>query len=279
MPAEIISGTALADDILKEARQKISSLGEKPSLAILMVGDDNASKMYAQMKQRVCAMAGINPQWWQFRENAREQEVIDKIQLLNADKGTNGILVQLPLPQSMDRNNILRSISPAKDVDGLTPLNLGLLALGVEGLVSCTPLGIIKLIESTGAKIEGKNCCIVNHSVLIGRPLSQLLLNRNATVAVCHKFTKNLSEFTQKADILITAAGVPGLITREMVKGGAIVIDAGIARKDGRVSGDVDFDGVKEVAGFITPVPGGVGPMTIACLILNTVKAAEIQRK
>ena len=184
-----------------------------------------------------------------------------------------------PKPDGGDEEAILEEISPLKDVDGFTAFNLGLLALNQEGIVSCTALGILKLIESTGTKLEGKNACIVNHSVVVGRPLSQLLLNRNATVTVCHAATKDLASFTKNADLLITAVGKPGLIKAEMVKPGAIVIDAGISRQGEKTLGDVEFEAVKQVASFITPVPGGVGPMTVACLMQNTVTLAAMQAK
>ncbi len=275
MPANLIDGNKLANQILEKVKKEAAGLKQKPCLAVIMGGENPASQLYVQKKQQACKQVGIESKLFSFPESVAEQELIEKIQELNDDSAVSGVLVQLPLPKHINRNNVLQTISPAKDVDGFTAENLGKLALGIEEMVSCTASGIIKLIESTGTKLEGKNCCIVNHSIVVGRPLMQLLLNRNATVSICHEFTKNLSEFTKKADVLISAVGIAGLIKKEMVKVGAIVIDAGIARNGKKVVGDVDFDAVKEVASFITPVPGGVGPMTVACLLENTVKAAR----
>ncbi len=279
MPAKLIDGKGIAAKVLEAAKSRVSGLSFKPVLAVVLVGEDPASKLYVQKKQDACENVGIESKLVSFPETISQQDLIAKIEALNSDESVNGILVQLPLPKGLDRNAVLETVSPSKDVDGFTAENLGLLALGVEEMVSCTPKGIIKLIESTGTDLKGKNCCIVNHSIVVGRPLAQLFLNRNATVSIIHQFTKDLSEFTKNADVVITAAGVSDLIKADMVKDGAIVIDAGIARKNGKLVGDVDFEAVKEVASFITPVPGGVGPMTVACLIDNTIVAAENQRR
>lgn len=277
MPAKLIDGKKLSEEILARARERVSKLKQKPVLAVVLVGDSPASQLYVEKKRQACEKVGVQSKLYSLCESASQEEVVAKVKELNSDSSVSGILVQLPLPKNFDRNQVLEAISSAKDVDGFSAENLGKLALGVEETVSCTASGIIKMIESTGTDLKGKNCCIVNHSIVVGRPLAQLLLNRNATVSVCNEFTKNLAEFTKKADVLITAAGVPGLIKKEMVKPGAIVIDAGIARDGKKVVGDVEFDSVKEIASAITPVPGGAGPMTIACLIENTVNAAENQ--
>ncbi len=279
MPAKIIDGSALAKRLLAKARQAVQGLGSQPTLAVILAGSNDASKLYVKKKEEACAQLGIGFRLFAFPKSASGQEIIRKVTELNNDRDVSGILVQLPLPKGIDSNSVLRAIDPLKDVDGFAPMNEGLLALGIEEMVSCTPLGILNILESERINLEGKNCCIINHSVVVGRPLAQLLLNRNATVTVCHKFTKNLSGFTKKADVLITAAGVPGLIKGKMVKKGAFVIDAGIAKKDGKILGDVDFNSVKKVAGYLTPVPGGVGPMTVACLMYNIVKAAQLQRR
>lgn len=278
LSAQLIDGKKQSSEILSKVKKEISSLQKRPVLAVILVGENPASKLYIEKKQQACAEVGIESKLFSFPENVAEQELLEKIQGLNDDSSVSGILVQLPLPENINRNNVLQSIAPSKDVDGFTAENLGKLALGIEEMVSCTAMGIIKLIESTSTKLEGKNVCVVNHSIVVGRPLAQLLLNRNATVAVCHKFTKNLSEFTKNADVLISATGVAGLIKKGMVKEGAVVIDAGIARNGDTVVGDIDFNAVKEIASFITPVPGGVGPMTVACLMENTLKAAKNQR-
>ena len=278
MPAKIIDGKKISEAILAELKKQVSELKEngiQPCLAVLLVGNNTASALYVQKKEAACNALGIKSIKIELEETATEKALLQKIKELNENSEVHGILVQLPLPKQIERNKVLQSIAPEKDVDGFTAENLGMLALGIEELVSCTALGIIKLIDSTGIELKGKNCCIVNHSIVVGRPLMLLLLNRNATVVVCHEFTKNLSDFTKSADVLISAVGMPSLIKKEMVKQGAIVIDAGIARFEGKVVGDVDFNSVKGTASFITPVPGGVGPMTVACLMLNTVKAAE----
>lgn len=279
MAAKIIDGKALAEKVLEGAKARASKLDAKPVLAVVLVGENPASQIYIEKKRQACEKTGIDSKLFSFCETVSQKEVLEKIKELNEDNSVNGILVQLPLPKGFDRNKLLEAVSPAKDVDGFTAENLGKLALGEEKMVSCTASGIVKLIESTGVSLKGKNCCIVNHSIVVGRPLVQLLLNRDATVSICHQFTTHLNEFTANADVLVTAAGVPSLIQTDMVKKNAVVIDAGIAKNDGKVVGDVEFDSVKKIASFITPVPGGVGPMTVACLIENTVKAAENQRK
>ncbi|MAG22174.1 MAG: bifunctional methylenetetrahydrofolate dehydrogenase/methenyltetrahydrofolate cyclohydrolase [Candidatus Diapherotrites archaeon] len=277
MPAKLIDGKAIAEQVLSKVKAVTAKLQKKPTLAVVLVGDNNASELYVRKKQEACEKVGINSKLVSSCGTVSEEDILKQIEELNNDSAVNGILVQLPLPKQVDRNKVLEAISPAKDVDGFTAENLGKLALGIEEFVSCTASGIVKLIESTGTNLEGKNVCVVNHSIVVGRPLVQLLLNRNATVSVCHKFTKNLSEFTKNADVVVTAAGVPNLIKGDMIKQGAIVIDAGIIRDDKKLVGDIDFDSVKEIASHITPVPGGVGPMTVACLIENTLKAAKLQ--
>ncbi|MDP6670389.1 MAG: bifunctional 5,10-methylenetetrahydrofolate dehydrogenase/5,10-methenyltetrahydrofolate cyclohydrolase [archaeon] len=277
MPAKLIDGKKLSEEILAKVGKRVSKLKQKPVLAVVLVGNSPASQLYVEKKRQACEKVGVQSKLYSFCESVSQEEVVAQVKELNSDKSVNGILVQLPLPKNFDRNTVLEAVSPAKDVDGFSAENLGKLAIGVEEMISCTASGIIKMIESTGTELKGKNCCIVNHSIVVGRPLTMLLLNKNATVSVCHQFTKNLSEFTKNADVLITATGIPGLIKKEMVKEGAIVIDAGIARVGKKVVGDVEFDSVKEIASAITPVPGGAGPMTIACLIENTVKAAENQ--
>ncbi|MCX6798876.1 MAG: bifunctional 5,10-methylenetetrahydrofolate dehydrogenase/5,10-methenyltetrahydrofolate cyclohydrolase [Candidatus Diapherotrites archaeon] len=278
MACKIVDCKGISEKMLNEAKQAARTLKKKPKLAVVLVGDDAASKVYVQRKQLACEHVGIGFQLFSFPAVVSEREVLEKVRQLNADKSVNGILVQLPLPSNLDRNKILGAINPIKDVDGFTPFNMGALALGMEEFVGCTPLGIMKILEAEGVNIEGKHCCIVNHSIVVGRPVAQLLLNRNATVTVCNKYTKNLAACTKKADILITAVGLPGLIKGRMIKKGAFVIDAGIAKKEGKIAGDVDFNSAKRVAGYLTPVPGGVGPMTVACLMHNTVNAALLQK-
>lgn len=282
MAAKIIDGDTIAAGLLQETKKKIDELKEKsvsPKLSVILVGESPASEIYVGKKKIACETLGVEFELLRFKETITEKEILETINELNLDFGTHGILVQLPLPKHIDKAKIISAVSPLKDVDGFTAFNLGLLCHGKEEIVSCTALAILKLIESTGQEIEGKDACIVNHSIVVGRPLSQLLLNRGATVTVCHAGTKDLGFFTKQADILVTAVGKPGLIKAEMVKPGAIVIDGGIAKENGKTKGDVDFDSAKEIASFITPVPGGVGPMTVACLMHNLAVLAEIQRK
>ncbi len=280
MPAKIIDGKKLAESILVQAKEAVARLKAKkiePCLAVLLVGENPASLLYVEKKEAACNVVGIKSKKITLDENIVEEVLLEKIRELNSDASIHGVLVQLPLPRHLDSARIINSILPEKDVDGFTATNLGKLALGIEELVSCTPKGIIKLVESTGIPIEGKNCCIVNHSIIVGKPLALLLLNRNASVSVCHKFTKNLEAETKRAEILITAVGKKSLIKKTGIKKGAIVIDAGIFLENGKAFGDVDFEEAKQLAGFITPVPGGVGPMTVACLMENTVIACKKQ--
>lgn len=282
MAAKIIDGKKISESIIADVKKQVFELkakGINPCLAVLLAGNNPASSFYVKKKQEACALAGIESRLFCFNETVSEKELLEQVAELNADKSVHGILVQLPLPKHVDFVKIINSVAPKKDVDGFTAANIGNLALGIEELASCTPKGIIKLIESTGVQIEGKNCCIVNHSIVVGKPLALLLLNRNATVSVCNKFTKKLEAETRRADILITAVGKKGLIGKSGIKKGAIVIDAGIFIENSRTFGDVDFEQAKQQASFITPVPGGVGPMTVACLMENTVIACKKQTK
>lgn len=275
--AKIISGEELAKKIREKIKKEVAKLELKPCLAVILVGENPASKIYTDLKEKACKEVGIVSKKFEFGEGTEERCVIDKITELNEDAEVDGILVQLPLPKKFEANKIVNSISPDKDVDGLHPLNLGKLSTKEEGIVPCTPKGIIKLIENEKIKLEGKEIVIINHSRVIGRPLVNLLLNRDATVSVCHVKTKDLKKHTEKADIIITATGVPKLISAEMVKEGAVVIDAGFSKKGKKNVGDVDFEGVKEKAS-ITPVPGGVGPMTLAMLLENCVELYKKRR-
>ncbi len=278
MPATELNGKKLASQIEESLKPRIEALekaGKKPGLAVVLVGSDPASRLYVSKKREACKRLGIHSEEFRFPESVSGEELIKKVRELNEKKEIHGILVQLPLPGGIDSAKAIESIAPEKDVDGFSSKNMGLLALGKEGLVSCTARGVIKLIESTGKKIKGSNACVVGHGKTVGLPLSIMLLNRNATLTVCDRFTKCLESETKKADILISCAGVPSLVGGEMVKEGAIVIDVGINRVMGKLVGDVDFECAKKKAAFITPVPGGVGPMTVACLMENTVIAAE----
>jgi methylenetetrahydrofolate dehydrogenase (NADP+)/methenyltetrahydrofolate cyclohydrolase len=280
MGAKIIDGKLLAATLRASLKNRIASLaarGHRPGLAAILVGDDAASRVYVRNKARACEDTGARSEVHEFPADAAESALIGRIAALNADRAVHGILVQLPLPPHLDANRVLDTIAPAKDVDGFHAVNLGALVQGRPGFVPGTPAGVMKLIEHAGVELAGKQAVIVGRSNIVGKPLALLLLHRDATVTICHSRTKDLAAVTRQADVLIAAAGRPKLVTAAMVKAGACVIDVGINRlADGRLAGDVDFEGVREVAGSITPVPGGVGPMTIAMLISNTVRAAEI---
>lgn len=279
--AKLIEGKIVSQNILEDLAKEISSLDaeKKPSLAVIIVGEDPASKIYVNLKKKKAHELGIDSKVIEMQENVSEQELLDKIDSLNNDENINAILVQLPLPKHIDTNKVIEKISPIKDVDCFHPYNMGRIATGNEPYVyPCTPKGILRLLKEYNIDIEGKNAVVVGRSNIVGRPLAQMLLNENATVTICHSRTRNLKEITQTADILISAVGVPNLITKEMVKDGAVVIDVGMNRTDdGKLTGDVEFSGVMEKASFITPVPGGVGPMTICSLMQNTFDLYKIQ--
>ena len=278
--AAIIDGKALAAEVERESLARAKKLAEKgivPGLATLLVGENPASQMYIRLKHSACSRAGIRSENVLLPESSTEEEIIAKIQELNQREDVNGILLQLPLPGGLNPQRAMMSILPKKDVDGFHPLNMGSLLLGVERLVPCTPLGIIYALERLDIRLEGAEVVIVGHSNVVGKPLAAMMLNRNATVQVCHVFTRDLAEHTRDAEILVVAAGVPGLIRKEMVRPGAYVFDVGINRVGDRTVGDVEYEAVSEIAGAITPVPGGVGPLTVAMLLRQTLKAAEEQ--
>ena len=245
-----------------------------------MVGDDSASQIYVRNKSKVCNEIGIEFDEYLLPEKTQQKELLELIEKLNNDKTINGILLQSPIPKHLDINEAFRTISPEKDVDGFHPTNVGKLVLGQDTFISCTPFGIMKIFEDYNIDLEGKNAVVIGRSNIVGKPMSQCLLNKNATVTICHSRTKNLAEVTKQADVVVAAIGKPCFVTADMVKKDAIVIDVGINRgEDGKIKGDVDFENVKEKASYITPVPGGVGPMTIAMLMTNVVKAAKEQNK
>ena len=276
----IIDGKALAAGVETETAQRVKKLERKgivPGLATVLVGENPASQMYIRLKHSACTRVGIRSENVVLPLNSTEEDLIEKIMELNGRADISGILLQLPLPDGRSPRKAMMSILPEKDVDGFHPVNMGALLLGAEKLVPCTPRGIIYALEKMGHKLEGAEAVIVGHSNVVGKPLAAMLLNRNATVQVCHVFTRDLAEHTRDAEILVVAAGVPGLIKREMVREGAVVFDVGINRVGDKTVGDVDFEAVKEVASAITPVPGGVGPLTVAMLLDQTVSAAENQ--
>ena len=279
MPAKIIDGKKIADKILNEIKSKIKNLKQKPGLAIVLVGDNPASEIYVNFKEKTCKEVGFYCERYNLDKNTSGYDLLKLINELNQKANLHGILVQLPLPRKIDEHLIVNAILPHKDVDGFTPANLGSLLSEKTIIAPATARAVLHLIESTGTEIEGKNAVVVGRSVIVGKPTAIMLLEKNATVEICHSKTKNLSEHAKKADILVVAVGKPKLITKNMVKEGAVVIDVGINRIGNKVVGDVDFDAVREVAGYITPVPGGVGPMTIAMLLDNTLKAMEIYQR
>lgn len=274
MSAEILNGTNLAKRIRTDIRSKLKKLKIKPGLAVIQVGDDPASNIYIKHKQRDCNKVHFHSEVHRLSAETNQQDIINRVNELNNRIDIHGVLVQMPLPHSIDEQAVIDTIASNKDVDGLTPQNLGNLFINREYITPCTPTGIIKLIELTGETIEGKSAVCIGRSQLVGKPIGMMLLNRNATVTYCHSRTNNLSEVTKQADILIAAVGKPEFITGEMVKPNAIVIDVGINTIEDRLFGDVKFDEVNQVAGYITPVPGGVGPLTRAMLLENTLKLA-----
>ena len=278
MPALRIDGKTLSAELKEKLKVRVLALkkrGITPGLAVILVGEDEASKIYVRNKEKGCDEIGVKSFSYRLPATASQEELEELIKKLNADESVNGILVQLPLPKGLDEQKALSLIDAKKDVDGFHIENMGKLLIGAEGVVACTPKGAMYMIRSTGIELSGKHAVVVGRSNIVGKPMSVLLLNANCTVTTCHSRTKNLADFTKTADILVAAVGKPKFITADMVKEGAVVIDVGINRVDGKVVGDVDYDAVSEVAGYITPVPGGVGKMTIAMLLDNTVEAAE----
>ncbi len=278
MRAARIDGKQIAQQVRDDIQREVAARSAKgvPGLAVVLVGDDPASQIYVRNKRKMCEAVGIYSEEYRLPETAKESEVLERIEALNQNPKIHGILVQLPLPKEIDSRRVLDAVSPDKDVDGFHYLNVGKLVANRPGFVSCTPLGVIELLDRSKIEISGANAVVVGRSDIVGKPTALLLLHRNATVTICHSRTRDLAAVCREADILIAAIGKPQFITKDMVKPGAAVIDVGINRlPDGRLVGDVDFEGVSEVAGAITPVPGGVGPMTIAMLLLNTLQSVK----
>ena len=275
----IIDGVLSSQSLRKKIKEEIENNNLTPTLAVIQVGDNKASTIYVRNKKRACEEVGINFIGINFPDTISQENVIEEIQRLNNDISVNGILVQLPLPPHLDEGIIINEIAPVKDVDGLTYTNVGNLVLENECLTSCTPMGVMELLKMYNVDLQGKDACIVGRSNLVGKPLIQLLLQQNATVSVCHSKSKNMKDYTKHADVLIVAAGHPNLITKDMVKDGVVVIDVGINKENDSLCGDVDFKEVSKKASLITPVPGGVGPMTVASLLNNVVKAYKIQNR
>lgn len=279
MPAKIINGLEIAKRKRGEIAAGVEQLkknGVTPGLAVVLVGNNHASRTYVTNKQKACQEVGMYSLLIEFPEEVSEAELLAKIQTLNEDSSIHGILVQLPLPKHIDEIKVIEAISPAKDVDGFHPINVGRMMTGQDAFLPCTPYGVMVMLEETGIEIPGKNVVVVGRSNIVGKPSGQLFLNKDATVTYCHSKTKNIKEHTSKADILVSAVGKANFIRAEHVKEGAVVIDVGMNRnEEGKLCGDVSFEEVAEKAGFITPVPKGVGPMTITMLLANTLKAAQ----
>ncbi|MDF2568092.1 MAG: methenyltetrahydrofolate cyclohydrolase/5,10-methylenetetrahydrofolate dehydrogenase [Oscillospiraceae bacterium] len=281
--AKIIDGKVVSTKVRQEVKEEVEKLNQQGinvGLAVVIVGKDPASRIYVNSKKKACAEIGIYSEEYALDESITEQELLTLVEKLNHDTKINGILVQSPLPKHINENRIVEAISPLKDVDAFHAQNVGKIMIGDFDFLPCTPSGCIDLIESTGTEISGKNCVVIGRSNIVGKPMAMLLLHKNGTVTICHSKTRNLAEVCRQADILVAAVGVPNLVKKDMVKQDAVVIDVGMNRlEDGSLCGDVDFEGVSQVASYITPVPGGVGPMTIATLMKNTVTAAKIQSR
>lgn len=277
--ATIMDGKALSLKLKEQMKQRIAQLkqqGINPKLVVVLVGDNSASQVYVRNKHKSCGEVGIESEVITMPEQTTQQELLEVVERLNQDETVDGILVQLPLPKQIDEKTVLRSILPEKDVDGFHPVNVGLLSIGDECFAPATPSGIIAMFQEYGIDIAGKNCVVIGRSNIVGKPMAALLLKNNATVTICHSKTENLASYTRRADVVIVATGRRHTLTAEMVKEGAVVVDVGMNRNEqGKLCGDVDYEEVKEKASFITPVPGGVGPMTITELLENTIQAAQ----
>ena len=277
--AMLIDGKKIAQQVEAEVREELAKIGFSPNLIVIRVGNDPASEVYVRNKARKAKELGLRGTELIFDESMSEADLLGHIDRLNRDEDVDGILVQLPLPPQIDSKKVIRAIDPRKDVDGFHPINVGLLHLGQPSLVPCTPAGVMRLIASTGTRIEGARAVVIGRSDIVGKTVAALLLRESATVTICHSRTRDLPAVAREADILVAAIGKPRFVTANMIKRGALVIDVGINRVDGKLAGDVDFENVRELASWITPVPGGVGPMTIAMLMSNTVTAAKGRRR
>lgn len=277
--ATIMDGKALSLKLKEQMKQRIAQLkqqGINPKLVVVLVGDNSASQVYVRNKHKSCGEVGIESEVITMPEQTTQQELLEVVERLNQDETVDGILVQLPLPKQIDEKTVLRSILPEKDVDGFHPVNVGLLSIGDECFAPATPSGIIAMFQEYGIDIAGKNCVVIGRSNIVGKPMAALLLKNNATVTICHSKTEDLASYTRRADVVVVATGRRHTLTAEMVKEGAVVVDVGMNRNEqGKLCGDVDYEEVKEKASFITPVPGGVGPMTITELLENTIQAAQ----
>lgn len=277
--ATILDGKKLSKQILDDLTIELSKLDKKPSLTVIQVGDNPASEIYVNIKKKTAERIGIVSNVLKYPETLSEAELLEKIKELNNDKDVNAILVQLPLPKHINSKNVIQAISPKKDVDGFHPENVGKISIGIEPWAyPCTPKGVMRLLAEYKIELDGKHVVIVGRSNIVGRPLAQMALNKNATVTICHSHTKNLSDITKTADILISAVGVKNIIKKEMIKNNSVIVDVGITKDGGKIFGDVDFEKVLDVVSFVSPVPGGVGPMTIASLMVNTFELYKLTK-
>ncbi len=274
----LIDGKAVSLAVKERVRDEIAANGLKIGLAVVIVGNNQASRVYVNNKKKACEFCGITSYEYALPEETTEEQLLELVDTLNGNKNVNGILVQLPLPEQIDEKKIIEHISPEKDVDAFNAVNVGKIMIGDYAFLPCTPAGVMELIHSTGTEVSGKECVVMGRSNIVGKPMAMLLLHENGTVTVCHSRTKNLAEVCRRADILVAAVGKAGFVTADMVKDGAVVIDVGMNRNaEGKLCGDVDFDNVAPKCSYITPVPGGVGPMTIAMLMENTLRAKKLQ--
>jgi len=279
MTAEIINGREIAEKIKQMVKITVEEIQEKhhtqPNITTIKIGEDPASNLYLKLRDKACEKVGINSEHVFYSTKVEETEVINKIHELNQDPEVHGILIQFPVPEHISQDDLVNAIDPKKDVEGLTPYNMGKTLLGDETIIPCTPLAVLKIIEHEKIPLKGKDITVINHSNIVGKPLAALFLNRNATVTVCHIFTKDLKRHTEKADIIVTAAGVKELIKKELIREGCFIIDVAIITSDDGICGDVDLKDVRAKAGKVTPVPGGVGPVTVACSLLNMIKTYQ----
>ncbi|MBD5082389.1 MAG: bifunctional methylenetetrahydrofolate dehydrogenase/methenyltetrahydrofolate cyclohydrolase FolD [Ruminococcaceae bacterium] len=274
----IIDGKAVSQSVKERVRDEIAEKGLKIGLAVIIVGNNQASRVYVNNKKKACEFCGITSYEYALPEETTEEQLLELVETCNADKNINGILVQLPLPSQINEKTVIEHIDPNKDVDAFHAVNVGKIMIGEYSFLPCTPAGIMELIHSTGTEVSGKECVVIGRSNIVGKPMGMLLLHENGTVTICHSKTKNLAEVCRRADILVAAVGKAGFVTSDMVKDGAVVIDVGMNRNaDGKLCGDVDFENVAPKCSYITPVPGGVGPMTIAMLMENTLRAKMLQ--
>lgn len=281
--SNLIDGKKISAQVKEQVAHEVAALSEKGiqvGLAVVIVGDDPASRIYVNNKKKACEVCGIRSYEYALPGSTSEAELLELVEKLNHDPAVNGILVQLPLPKQISEQKVIAAISPEKDVDAFHAVNVGKIMIGDFDFLPCTPAGCLELIDSTGVSIEGKRCVVIGRSNIVGKPMAMLLLHRNGTVTICHSRTQGLKEICREADILVAAVGKANFVTADMVKEGAVVIDVGMNRlENGKLCGDVDFEAIKEKAGWITPVPGGVGPMTIATLMRNTLSAAKLQNR